>query len=94
MDRGRLRVILVHVGHSIPDDLNAFTIGNPVVDTIAAENNEVVLVLNLESFDFWSCDENTLLATKLLQLSFYIAERPADREASREDACRSIGWTL
>ena len=60
-----LWIVLLHVMHSIPNDLDAFSIGNSVVNTITTQYNEVMLVLNLESFDFWSCYEDTFLPTKL-----------------------------
>ena len=71
-------IVLLHVVHSIPYDLNAFSVRYSIINAIAAKHDEIMFILNLEGFDLRSGYEYTSFSTKLFELSFYITERPAD----------------
>ena len=43
-------IVLLHIVHSIPYDLDAFSVRNSIVDAIASKYDEVMLILNLKGF--------------------------------------------
>ena len=67
-------IVLLHIVHSIPYDLDAFSVRNSIVDAIASKYDEVMLILNLKGFDLGSGYEDTSLPSELFKLGFYISE--------------------
>ena len=78
VDCRSLWIILLHIVYSIPYDLDAFSVRDSIVNAIAAKYDEIMLILNLESFDLRSSYEYTSFPTELFKLCFYVTEWPAD----------------
>lgn len=61
-----------------PSRLDHLCIGQFVIDTIAAENDEVVIILNLETLNVWSRDDNLWIALVLGSFRLYVTEGSRD----------------
>lgn len=60
-----------------------------VVDAVAAEDDEVVVVLDLEAFNVRRGDDNFRVALVFRSLGFNVAKRTRDRESAWEDTVRT-----
>lgn len=72
-----------------PGSLDALSVGQLVENAVAAQNDEVVVVLNLETFDVWCGDDHFWVALILSSLCFDVAKCAGDGEPTREDAMRA-----
>ena len=69
-----LRVQSLHILCALPNHVNGFFIIYTVKDTVAAEDDKVVIFLDPESLNLWRCDEHIWVPAKLDQLCFNIAK--------------------
>ena len=68
--------------HCFPDVI----VSQLVVDAVAGEDNEVVLLGDLERSDVRHSLDHVWVATTVLQFCLRVAKRPTDGQAARQDA--------
>ena len=85
-----LRIQSFKILCALPNHINGFFVINSVKDTVAAEDDEVVIFLDPESFNLWCGYQHIWITSKLYQLRFDIAKGSAYRKASWEDPFRAL----
>lgn len=75
---------------TVPDGVDAVTIVESFENAIAADHDEVEVVLHLEAFDVWLADDDVRVATVPRPLGFDVAKGLRHREATGEHAQRTL----
>lgn len=94
MDRLRFRVETLKVLGCVPDYSCCLPIVDAVENTIATQQDEVVIGLDPESLDLGCCDQNLWIPTEFDQLCLNVAESSTDRKTSRENSKRPLDHML
>lgn len=68
-------VFIVH-GYTIPDTDAAVFIGELIENTIASQNNKVMIFCNFECFNIWFAHDYIRIATAKFKFRFWITESP------------------
>lgn len=90
----RIWVESLEISGRIPDHTDGLSVVDAVENTVASQQDEVVVGLNPESLDLGCCDQNLWISAELWQLCLNIAESPTDRESSRKDSQRAVDYLL
>ena len=85
-----LRIQSFKILCALPNHINGFFVINSVKDTVAAEDDEVVIFLDPESLNLWRGYQHIWITSKLYQLRFDISKGSAYRKASWEDPFRAL----
>ena len=73
-----------------PDCVDALLVVQALEYAVAADHEEIKVVLELETSDFGIANDNVLIATVLLPLGLDVAEGARHRETTREHSQRSL----
>lgn len=86
-----LRELLIFVIHSdtVPDAGAAVLVGELVKDTIASQNDKVVILRDLKRLDIWFTHDNIGIPPSEFKFRFGIPKCTRDRKSSRQDSYRS-----
>ena len=78
MHRLSVGVQSFHVFRALPNHVDGLFVIDPIEDAIAAEDYEIVIILNTESFDLRSGDQDLRVTSELNELGFHVPKRPTD----------------
>ena len=67
----------LNVAELVPEEGDHFLSGHPVIDAVAADNYEIVLiVLNLKRGDVWDCNNYMGVPSILFEFRMRVSEGP------------------
>jgi len=73
----------------LPPGLDHLYVVELVVDTVTPKHDIIVVILYLEAFNVWCCDDNLRVALILGAFGLYVAKCARDGQPAWEDAMRS-----
>ena len=76
--------------YSVPNCVHAVPVGETFENTIAANHNEVEIVLNFEALDIGVADDDIWVAAEARTFGLNISKGLGYRETAREDSQRSL----
>lgn len=76
--------------NAVPNSVDALLVIQTLENTVAADHEEIEVVLELEHLDLWLADDDVLVSTVLGPLGLDIAEGTRYRKPSRKHSQRPL----